>query len=328
MKNALKIAGILLLVVIVLIGAILIYVKNALPDVGPAEDLTIELTSERIERGRYLAWSVSVCMDCHSMRDWTKFSGPIMPGTTGKGGERFDQSVGLPGVFYSKNITPQGIKRYTDGELVRVITTGVSKEGKAMFPIMPYPYYGRMDKEDIYSIIAYLRTLEPIQNEVPESIPDFPMNFIINTIPRHANPQPRPDPSDQLATGAYIINAAGCVECHSPFEKGKIVEELSYSGGREFLFPDGSVVRSANITQDKETGIGNWTREQFIRRFKSFSDSSYSLPVMRPGEFNTIMPWTMYSRMDEADLSAMFVYLQTVDPIANGIKIFDSPEGN
>jgi len=48
---------------------------------------------------------------------------------------------------------------------------------------MPYPNYGRMDKEDIYSMIAYIRSLAPIENEVPESKPDFPMNFIINTIP-------------------------------------------------------------------------------------------------------------------------------------------------
>lgn len=325
MKKVFKIAGILLLIVIVFIGAGLIYVKNALPDVGEPGEITVELTKERIVRGRYLAWSVSVCMDCHSTRDWSKFSGPITPGTTGRGGERFDQSVGLPGVFFSKNITPQGIKRYTDGELVRVITTGVNKEGKAMFPLMPYPYYGRMDKEDVYSIIAYLRTLEPIHYEVAPSVPDFPMNFIINTIPRPADPHSRPDPSDQLATGAYLINAAGCVECHTPFEKGKIVEGLSYSGGREFRFPDGSLVRSANITQHKETGIGNWTREQFISRFKSFGDSSYTPPLMKPGEFNTIMPWTMYGRMDEADLSAIFTYLQTVQSIEHSIKIFDSP---
>jgi len=100
---------------------------------GKAEDLKLEYTPERIERGRYLATAVSVCMDCHSTRDWSKFSGPLKEGTLGKGGDRFDHSVGMPGVFYSKNITPAGIGRYTDGELFRTITTGVTKRVGLMF---------------------------------------------------------------------------------------------------------------------------------------------------------------------------------------------------
>jgi hypothetical protein len=62
-------------------------------------------------------------MDCHSTRDWSKFSGPLVEGTLGQGGERFDQTVGMPGVVYSKNITPARIGDYTDGELFRLITT-------------------------------------------------------------------------------------------------------------------------------------------------------------------------------------------------------------
>ncbi len=71
-----------------------------------------------------------------------------------------------------------------------------------MFPLMPYPYYGRMDREDILSLIAYVRTLAPINNDVPESVADFPMNIILNTIPKKADPQVRPDPSDELAATA------------------------------------------------------------------------------------------------------------------------------
>ena len=322
MKKFLKFLLYVLLAVVVLIAALLIYVKTALPDVGAPEDLTIERTPERIERGRYLANSVTVCMDCHSTRDWSKFSGPLTEGTFGKGGDRFDQSVGMPGVFIAKNITPTGIERYTDGELFRVITTGVNKEGRAMFPLMPYRYYGKMDKEDIYSIIAYIRTLEPITNSVPDSEPDFPMSFIINTIPQPADPQPRPDPSDQLAYGGYMANSSGCVECHTDVDKGQIIPELSFAGGRAFGFPDGSVVRSSNITPDKETGIGGWTREQFVARFKAYADSAYVIPSVNPGEFNTIMPWTMYAQMKEEDLSAIFTYLQSVKPIANAVTKF------
>ncbi|MEJ7646336.1 MAG: c-type cytochrome [Chryseolinea sp.] len=324
MKKIVKIAGIIILFVVVLAAAAATYISVALPDVGPAESLTIEGTPERIERGKYLAWSVSVCMDCHSTRDWSKFSGPIVPGTTGKGGERFDQSVGLPGVFYSRNITPEGLARYSDGELVRVITTGVTKEGVAMFPLMPYPNYGKMDREDVYSIVAYLRTLEPIASEVPRSKPDFPVNILIHTMPQKADPQKRPDASDPLAYGKYLTGISGCAECHTPFEKGKSLREFSLSGNREFRLPDGSVVRSANITPDPMTGIGKWTMAQFVSRFKNYSDSAFVLPVVKPGEFNTIMPWTMYGSMKEDDLKAIFTYLQSVNPITKKVETFST----
>ena len=312
MKNVFKIFAAVLLLAVFLIGGIIIYVRMALPNVGAAESLKIELTPERVERGRYLANSVTVCMDCHSTRDWSKFSGPLTDGTLGKGGDRFGQEVGMPGVFYAKNITPAGISRYTDGELLRVITTGVNKDGRAMFPLMPYLFYGKMDREDIFSIIAYLRTLEAIENAVPESVPDFPMSLIINTIPKKADHMALPDTTDQLAYGAYLVNASGCIECHTQVEKGQIIKALAFSGGREFRFPDGSAVLSANITADKNTGIGNWTKEQFLARFKMYADTSYSLPDVKPGEFNTIMPWTMYSKMREEDLASVFEYLQTV----------------
>jgi len=328
MKKAFKIIGWLLLIVVVAIAALLTFVKTALPNVGDAEELTIEYTPQRIERGRYLANSVTVCMDCHSTRDWSKFSAPLTEGTLGKGGERFDQSVGMPGVYYSRNITPEGISRYTDGELFRVITSGVSKEGKAMFPLMPYPYYGRMDKEDIYSIIAYIRTLKPIVNEVPESVHDFPMNFIVNTIPTKGDPQVRPDTSDVLAYGAYLTNASGCKECHTQVDKGQIIPALAFSGGREFFFPDGAVVRSANITPDDKTGIGKWTEAGFVARFKAYADSGYVAPDVKPGEFNTIMPWTMYANMKPNDLAAIYAYLKTVAPLENNVTKFSPASGH
>ncbi len=324
MKKVIKYFGYLVVVLLLGVAILLLYVKMALPNV-PATDLTIEYTQERIKRGEYLANSVTVCMDCHSKRDWVKFSAPLTPGTLGMGGDRFDQAMGMPGVFYAKNITPSGIGRYTDGELYRVITSGVTKEGKAMFPFMPYLYYSRMDKEDIYSIIAYLRTLEPIENEVPESEPDFPMNFIVNTIPAPANPQPKPERSNILAYGAYMTNASGCIECHTDVEKGQIIKELAFSGGREFNFPDGSVVRSSNITPH-ETGIGSWTEEIFLARFKIYADSSYVPPTIPQGEFNTIMPWTMYAHMTEGDLSAIYAYLKTVKPIENKVVKFTAGE--
>jgi mono/diheme cytochrome c family protein len=295
--------------------------------VGNPEEISVELTPERITRGKYLAHSVTVCMDCHAIRDWSKFSGPPTEGTLGKGGDRFDQTAGLPGVYYAKNITPFGIKRYTDGELFRVITTGVTKEGRPMFPLMPYLYYGKMDREDIYDIIAYIRSIDPIESTIPESTSDFPFNILINTMPQKAALQTKPDTTDQLAYGAYVVNASGCIECHTQVDKGQIIKDLAFSGGREFLFPDGSVVRSSNLTPDTETGIGKWTREEFIARFKQYADSSYTPPTVRAGEFNTIMPWTMYAHMKESDLSAIYTYLKTVKPMSNSVVKFTPATG-
>ncbi len=308
----------LIIIVLVIVGG-LSYIKIALPNVGDAPDMKVEATPERIARGEYLANHVTVCIDCHSSRDWSKFSGPPKEGTYGKGGELFDQKFGFPGSYTSKNITPANISNWTDGELFRVITTGVTKDGRAMFPVMPYRYYGQMDEEDIKCIIAYIRTLKPIENKTAECVSDFPMNFIINTIPKKANFQKRPPETDVLATGKYLVNATACIECHTKFDKGQLVAGTEFGGGREFPFPDGSKVCSGNITPDIETGIGSWSKDKFISLFHSRSDSTTLNTNLKPGDFNSIMPWTMYGKMTDADLEAIYTYLRTVTPIKNDV---------
>lgn len=325
MKKLLKITAYSLGAIVLLVICLLAFVQFGFPKVDPAPELSLEYTPDRIERGAYLANHVTVCMDCHSSRDFSLFSGPPTPGTLGSGGDRFDHSMGLPGVFYAKNITPHGISDYSDGELYRLITTGVTNDNRPMFPLMPYPYYGKMDPEDIYDIIAYIRSLPAVASEIPESAADFPVNLILRTMPVNATPGKRPDPSDQIAYGGYLINAAGCAECHTQVSpQGVIIPEVAFSGGRSFPFPDGSVVTSANITQDKETGIGNWDEEMFVRRFTQYADSGYAAPKVAPGEFNSLMPWVMYGGMKEEDLKAMYAYLKTVKPIPNSVVKFTS----
>jgi mono/diheme cytochrome c family protein len=326
MKKVLRITGYLLFAVIFILLGLSAYVKVALPDVGAAPDITVDRSASHVARGKYLANCVTVCMDCHSARDWSRFSGPLTPGTLGQGGERFDQKEGFPGVYYSRNITPVGVSRYSDGELFRLITTGVTKEGRAMFPVMPYPYYGHMDPEDIKCIIAYIRSLTPINNQVPESVSNFPMNLIINTIPGKATPQKISDPSNRVAYGSYLVNAAACMECHTPVKGGQVIRELAFSGGREFNLPDGSVVRSRNLTPDAATGIGSWTEETFLSRFKTYADSSYRPALVKPGEFNTIMPWTMYAKMTKEDLSAIYAYLRQIKPVQHSVVKFSPAE--
>lgn len=320
MKKVLKWLLGIVVVLFIVAGAGIVYIKTALPDVGKAPALKVEATPERIARGRYLANSVTVCMDCHSKRDWSRYSGPLVSGTEGQGGEVFDRKLGFPGVYYSKNITPYGIGNWTDGELYRAITCGVSKSGSPLFPVMPYHYYGNMADEDIYSIIAYIRSLPVIKNDIPEREIDFPLNIILNTIPRKGRPAIIPERSDTLAYGGYLVNAAGCMECHTRAEKGQIIPEFAFAGGREFDMPWG-IIRTPNITPD-ETGLGYWSREKFVQTFRQYQDSAYHSPVLKGSDFNTIMPWTMYGRMTESDLLSIYAFLKTVKPIRNEVVRF------
>lgn len=323
MKKILKVAAYLLGILVLLVIGAFAFLQLGFPKVDPPQEISIDYSQERIERGSYLANHVTVCMDCHSTRDFSQFSGPPMPGTLGAGGDRFDHEMGLPGVFFAKNITPHGISDYTDGELFRLITTGVTNDGRPMFPLMPYSYYGRMDPEDIYDIIAYIRSLPSVQTEIPDSKADFPVSLILRTMPKNAEMTSKPSPTDQVAYGAYLVNASGCIECHTQLSpQGVILPEVAFAGGRVFPFPDGSIVTSANITQCPDTGIGTWDERAFVARFKQYADSGYVNPKVGPGEFNTIMPWTMYAGMKEEDLKAIYAYLKTIQPIKNEVVKF------
>ena len=86
MKTLKRLLLLFVVLVVVFLAGSLTYIKLALPNVGPAPDLTVERTPERVARGEYLANHVAVCIDCHSKRDWSRFSGPPAEGTFGMGG--------------------------------------------------------------------------------------------------------------------------------------------------------------------------------------------------------------------------------------------------
>jgi len=229
MKRFLKILGGIVLALVVLIGGGLLYFISAFPKVGAAANLKIELTPEKIARGKYLANHVSVCIDCHSTRDFNYYAGPIVPGTEGKGGMEFPDAAGT---FYPRNLTPAALGNWTDGEIVRAIVSGVDKDGAALFPMMPYPIANQMAQDDVEAIVAYLRTLPPIQNAVPKSKINFPLNLIVRTIPQPYHPQPRPPASDTLAYGKYMSTISGCQFCHTPIDdKGQPLPNMDFAGG-------------------------------------------------------------------------------------------------
>lgn len=316
----LKFLGIIIgIVVLVALGSGL-YINFAKPNVGDAPTLNVSKDSVSIERGKYLANHVTVCIDCHSQRDWSIFSGPVIPGTEGSGGETFDKKMGFPGNIYATNLTPNTLGSWTDGEIYRAVTSGVGKDGHALFPVMGYQRFGKMSKDDVESIIAYIRTLQPVKREIPKSELDFPVSLLNKLSPQAPNHQVRPLPTDTVLYGGYLANAAGCVDCHSQQDKGKIVAGTEFGGGLEFKQPAG-IIRAPNITMDKAYGIGNWNSDLFVAKFKVYADSSYKPQKLNPHELNSPMPWKMYSGMTEQDLKAIYSYLKSIKPIANKIEV-------
>jgi len=276
-----------------------------------------------IERGNYLAHHVTLCMDCHSERDFTQFSGPPKQGTEGMGGEMFGKELGIPGVIYAKNITSDtinGIGKWTDAEIERAITRGISKNGDTLFPLMPFAHYNGMSKGDIQSIIAYIRTIKPNSNKVPDRKLFIPLTIAYPPLQSASlDNNIKPDVSDIVKYGAYMMNSAACMDCHTPMEKGQFVMSKYMAGGRVFdvgIFN----VTTPNLTPDSTTGIGSWTEEMFLEKFKHFRDAaSYKT---NPGKLNSMMPWVMYAGMDDFDIKAIYRYLQTIPAVNNKIKIY------
>jgi hypothetical protein len=287
-----------------------------LPRDIPVPVITLPTSPAEIERGRYLANHVAVCMDCHSTRDWNYFAGPLVPGTLGKGGEVFDRDSGLPGVLISKNITPHALGDWSDGEVFRAVTGGLQNDGDALFPLMPYDAYRTMDERDVLAIIAYLRTLAPIDNDVPDHQLDFPLNLIVNSIPKAAELRTinRDDPVEY---GGYLAQMAGCTWCHTPINATQqSVPEQLLAGGHEFML-NGKLIRASNISSDKDTGIGNWTRAQFIARFRQYQgEAGRTIPLDEDGN-NTLMSWTLFADMTDTDLSAIYTFLMQSEPRSN-----------
>lgn len=341
MKKLLKGLAYTLGVLVLAIAALLTYVTHALPKVKPADQaLKIESTPARVERGKYLAEHVMACMGCHSQRDFTIYGHPVKPGYFGAGGEPIFKQPLVPGVVQPKNLTPYHLKDWSDGEIVRAIRSGVSKDGRPLFPMMPYPSFAEMEQEDLYSIVAYLRQLPEVKNDVAPTKLDPPLNIIVHTIPQDAPEYPKPiDRKDRLAYGKYLVKMAGCADCHTPVDdKHQPLPNMYLAGGQEFPYfnskmevhPKGGVLRVPNITPDPETGIGTWTQAQFIQRFAQFrGEKGKALQKhldLDKGDYLPIMPYLEYSGMTDDDLSSIYQYLRTIPVVKHKVERFEAPK--
>jgi mono/diheme cytochrome c family protein len=187
--------------------------------------------------------------------------------------------------------------------------------------MMPYMAYSKLDREDIYSIIAYLRTLPSKEAGHRATEVDFPLNLIIRTLPADPAFEPRPDGSDEIAAGEYLVKAADCRSCHTVVDGQENLIGPHFAGGRIFdLPPIHGVIRSSNITPDSLTGIGAWTRETFIQVIRERGARANAITRVEAGEPNTVMPYGVFAGMTDGDLGAIYAYLRTLPPLSNAVQ--------
>ncbi|HUJ22599.1 MAG TPA: cytochrome c [Bryobacteraceae bacterium] len=314
-KTGFRVLGFLVVAIMIAGTGTFSYLYFRKPAMAPASSVKVEITPARLARGKYL-FNLADCDGCHSQRDFSRFDSPVIESGRGQG-NIFPAEMGLPGLVAARNITPDretGIGNWSDGEKIRAIREGISRDGTMLFPMMGYEQYRFMSDEDVYSLVAYLNRLTPVRNAVPRSQIAFPVSMLIKGAPRPAGHVPEPDRSNKLEYGEYLATLAGCVECHTPAKQGKPVAALTLAGGREFRFP-GAVVVSANITPDPQTGIGRWSELDFLDRFYQYKEYvEKDAPQAGPESF-TLMPWLNFAQLEPDDLKAIYGFLRTQKPV-------------
>ncbi len=319
MKKVILTAG---LVAVAAICGGIAYLGLTRPQMRAAPNIKVAMTPERIDRGRYLFENVAHCDGCHSPHDWTKLMGPVIEQTRASGFE-FPPELGFPGRIVSSNITPDpetGLGRWTDGEKMRAIREGVSRDGHALFKLMPYQEYAHMSDDDLESLVAFMNTLKPVRSQHAKTSLDFPVKYLVRFTPRPVEGKiANPDRNDRVKYGQYLVALGECAGCHTPKERGENIAGKELAGGEEFRIA-GFLVRSANITPDEETGLGKWSEERFVSTFKSHADrTAGSAPKATQATF-TLMPWMELSKLEDNDLKAIYAFLRTLKPIYNSVE--------
>lgn len=296
------------------------FVFLARPLSRPPQAVSVISTPERLARGEYLAYTTG-CVDCHSKRDFKRYAGPPLS-PLGAHGDCFDKGIGVPGVICPPNLTSDketGIGAWTDGEILRAMREGVSRNGRPLFPLMPYSDLRSLSDEDAMSIVAYLRTLPAATYKAPAPQLDFPLPLVIRLIPKPLDgPVSAPSKADTMAYGKWLTSTSGCMFCHTTADAQMApIPGREWAGDNEFRGPWG-VVRSANLSPH-DTGLGAKTKENFIGLFRAFGNVEGELPS---GNQNTIMPWPVYNRFTDEDLGIIYDYLKAQKPVAHSVDKF------
>ena len=288
------------------------------PKIRPLTNRTFESTPARLQRGRYLVNAVCGCTACHSERDPNSPGMPAMAGRLGAG-TVFGEGSELPGRIIAPNLTPDketGVGDWTDDMLARAIREGISHDGRALFPLMPYPNYRAMPDEDLASVIVYLRSLAPVKNSLPLTEIIFPVKYLMRSAPEPiAATVPTPDLSDPVKRGGFLVRMSSCADCHTPQERGQPKQGFEFAGGLMFTTPEGTVM-AANITPDA-SGISYYDEDLFIQAIRTGKVKARAL--------SPIMPWVFYRDMTDEDLKAMYTYIRTLKPVKHTVDNTEPP---
>lgn len=314
MKKTLKIFGIVIISVIIIVGVVFLYIGMA--DIPSYEVKEIEFeaksTPEAIERGKNL--TLMLCANCHQNKETQKLTGIKMLDTPPEFGD-----------IYSQNITQDkkyGIGDWTDGELLYLFRTGIKRNGQYSPPYMPK--LPNMADEDLNAIISFLKSDNPMV--VADSTPDIPTkpSFLTKLLCRIAfKPFPMPtkkialpDSNNKVELGKYLAHNLDCYSCHSSdFKTNDFLDpKLSvgyFAGGNKPLDEEGRVMFTPNLTPDLETGIGTWSKDDFVNAVK------YGI---KKGENALAYPMMPYTQLTDKEAEAIFEYLQTIPAIKNKVE--------
>jgi mono/diheme cytochrome c family protein len=252
-----------------------------------------------VERGEYLVRGPGGCGNCHTPMNEDGFiTNMELAGRLVVDSDEF--------TAYAPNITPAGIVgEWSDEELARAIREGIRPDGSLIGPPMPFPMYRGLSDNDVASIVAFLRTLPPVENEVPESV------YRIDLPPAYGPPIDSVADVPEGVTveyGAYLAGpVAHCLECHTPFgPQGPMLDSALGQGGFEFPGPWGVSV-APNITSH-EDGLAGFSDEALKTMITQGvrPDGTQMLPPM---------PYSFFARMTDDDLEAIILYLRTIPPL-------------
>jgi mono/diheme cytochrome c family protein len=315
MKRILKIVAIILGIVFFAVVVLLAYIQFAPMPVyeNEAPEYTFEFDSLDVEAGAKIA--AMTCANCHRSKD-SKLGGAYM---------RDNDSFGE---IYATNITShksKGIANYTAGELKYLLRTGIKKDGSYAPPWMPK--YPNMSDLDMKRVIAFLKSDHPMVQPSENQVPATKYNMLSKALikfkvfgPLHFDDKPvsHPYSNDKVALGKYLATAVyDCYGCHSPdFKTQNILfpEKTPgyFSGGNPFVGNEGQLILTRNLTMDKKTGIGTWTKEQFIENVKFGTHPHGGAPNR--------YPMLAFSTFSDAEAGAIYAYLKTIPVIENEIE--------
>jgi len=250
-----------------------------------------------VERGSYLVNTILTCGNCHSPK------GPpqAVAGKDFSGGLRFDEP---PFDVTAPNITPDketGIGSWSDADIKKLLRTGVRPNGTPIASVMPTGFYEIITDGDMDAIVAYLRTIKPVSNKVPDPI--YKMAAPRQIFPGAEKPYTQAMLSDPMKNGFYLVTIGHCLECHTPMVKGQHDWAADLGrGGFEFPGPWGVSV-SRNITSSKTKGLGAWSDAEIKRAITQGIDKDGN--KLKPP-----MGFGYYAHMTDADLDAVIAWVR------------------